>query len=65
MKIVHYESNSPWVGNMKCPNPKCGRNDSCLIRDRLYSHEVCIGSKPKYWWRLLTNTLTSLGMGRS
>lgn len=25
MKIVHYESNAPWVGKMKCPNPKCGR----------------------------------------
>ncbi|EIW9154211.1 hypothetical protein A8C16_30645, partial [Klebsiella pneumoniae] len=38
---------------------------SCLIRDRLYSYEVCIGSKPKYWWRLFTNALTSLGKGRS
>ncbi len=159
MKIVHYESNAPWVGKMKCPNPKCGRetpawqssgmsgscphffcdtcsnvihreqdhallyeheanqelleqiaatlpncpcggrfvpganpkcpsckteythqwdavkrlnvpfmpilDGSCLIRDRLYSYEVCIGSKPKYWWRLFANALTSLGKGRS
>lgn len=159
MKIVHYESNAPWVGKMKCPNPKCGKetpawqssgmsdscphffcdtcsnvihreqdhallyeheanqelleqiaatlpncpcggrfvpganpkcpsckteyahqwdavkrlnvafmpilDGSCLIRDRLYSYEVCIGSKPKYWWRLFAKALTSLGKGRS
>nr|AAN60215.1 unknown [Salmonella enterica subsp. enterica serovar Albany] len=25
MKIVHYEANAPWIGRMKCPNPKCGK----------------------------------------
>jgi len=31
---------------------------SCLIRDRLYSYEVCIGSKRKYWMRRLRSFLS-------
>lgn len=155
MKIVHYASNAPWVGNMQCPscakltpawqssgmsesfphfycdkcsnvihreqdkelvypveptqelldkiaatlpdcpcgghfrpgaNPKCPNcnveyahqwnpvqrltvpflillDGSCLIRDRLYSYEVCIGSKPKYWFRFLKKALTNHSTG--
>jgi hypothetical protein len=150
MKIVHYASNSPWIGNMKCPccsrltpawqssgmsesfphfycsscsnvihreqdkelvypveptqellekisatlsqcpcggqfkpgaNPKCPHcnsdfahhwdlvqrltvphlillDGSCLIRDRLYSYQISIGSKAKYWFQVVRNALT-------
>ncbi|MGR9099767.1 MAG: hypothetical protein ACU826_04295 [Gammaproteobacteria bacterium] len=30
---------------------------ACLIRDRLYPYQVSIGSKPKYWLRMLKNML--------
>lgn len=37
---------------------------ACLIRDRLYSYRVCIGSKPKYWLSILRSALTSRSTGR-
>lgn len=30
----------------------------CLIRDRLFSYQISIGSKPKYWLRTLRNVLS-------
>lgn len=32
-------------------------DDACLVRDRLFSYQICIGSKLKYWLRVVRNTL--------